>query len=225
MHEKIKLEIHGARRTGTNYLKKLIEKNFSNVCFAEEENWKHGIIWEDKKVDAHIIISKNPYSWLNSVRKHFRLIREPKEITGILLENYFMKYGHWLTVLKDKNHLIIKYENLIIEKNLILENLGRKFGLKKKNKKFKNINNVVTSKKVGKKRFNPDYYLKKKYLNSLSNSDIENIEFFLKRFKFKKISDKLGHKIIKTKGRTSRTKIIDKLKEIINNLKTTFSYI
>lgn len=78
-------QIAGLQRSGTNYIKELIENNFYNTCFKTsfyEKNktlppdykkkfWKHSLIkWDRKfidKSDPIFIIYKNPYRWIESI--------------------------------------------------------------------------------------------------------------------------------------------------------------
>ena len=74
------VKIFGIERSGTNFIQDLMKINtnakyvFSN-CYA----WKHGVIEKDMKdcnMDYRVekmnilIISKNPYSWFQSIKKY-----------------------------------------------------------------------------------------------------------------------------------------------------------
>lgn len=216
---KVNLKIHGVRRTGTNYFKRLMDKNFKNIYFLESEGWKHGIANDNEKIDGHIILVKNIYAWINSIRKHKRLINEPYEVTKIFVENYFIKYGHWITTLKQKS-IIINYEDLIIEekRQRIMNHLSKKFNLEK-NEKDENIEKIVSPQGVKNKKFDVNYYLDKEYLKDLSSLDIKNINKSIKEFEFEKIYRKLGYSLIKRGGRNTEDKVKDKIKEILFNLK------
>lgn len=64
-----KIKIHGAMRSGTNFLEFMLKNNFSiNVC-VNEFTWKHFEVDINIPVNFFILTYKNVYSWLKSMHK------------------------------------------------------------------------------------------------------------------------------------------------------------
>jgi len=61
----------GLQRSGTNYLKDLIEQNLNAKCLNRHDwCWKHSIDQPkefDPKSGKSIVITKNPYTWVESI--------------------------------------------------------------------------------------------------------------------------------------------------------------
>ena len=61
-------KVYGLLRCGTNYLYKLLDLNFKTTVFGPTElGWKHGPCQYEAYTDF-IFISKNPYSWIISLK-------------------------------------------------------------------------------------------------------------------------------------------------------------
>lgn len=74
---------HGVRRSGTNYIKVLLEQNYSNVIVSDNMVWKHGYYRNPEKSEIKripdldpklaqkyiksLIIIKDPYAWIESM--------------------------------------------------------------------------------------------------------------------------------------------------------------
>jgi len=70
----IPIKVLGLQRTGTNYISKLLTKNFPQIEIDENHGWKHGpycgYLFDEPSV---IVVSKNIYAWLPSVWKYWKL--------------------------------------------------------------------------------------------------------------------------------------------------------
>jgi len=71
---------YGLRRSGTNYIKIIFEKNYKVKIDTHRNGWKHGLCKMKEPMDALVCI-KEPYSWLTSIYKHAIRQGEIKEIT------------------------------------------------------------------------------------------------------------------------------------------------
>lgn len=99
------VKIYGMERSGTNYLKWLLENNLQDVEFTETTGWKHGepnteewmsrenVTMKDRRLSEAIkdgrlnwiVCSKDPYAWIVSFVRALR--------TGKVLPNHYQKHG------------------------------------------------------------------------------------------------------------------------------------
>lgn len=70
------IKLYGLQRSGTNYIARLIEKNFRNVRVwhngPDEKFWKHGPPQEAPGMDGYLLLVKNPFAWVVSYRKYMQ---------------------------------------------------------------------------------------------------------------------------------------------------------
>jgi len=176
------LKIFGLRRTGTNYLSKLLNINYEVKMIGGLAGWKHGK-YRVKKLFGHevdcIIISKNIYSWLTSLERRYKAWNFYKiEEMSDFIQMYNLAYGDWLNIpkrLETKKCFFVKYEDLIENSFLICERMSKELSFKRKTKEFINIEKVVKPREIlGLKNFNKDYYINHKYMTKY-NQDIKNL--------------------------------------------------
>jgi hypothetical protein len=167
------IKIYGLMRTGTNYISSLLKLNFKNTfVFMNVGGWKHGYFIKypnnknvlnsvDKKARRiyhkqkliklfrlnkvkFIIMIKNPYKWLLSVLKH-----KGKEINEnnikLELKDWNLKYKNYKYHLENGTALLIRYEDLLENRNLILNKIKNKYKLNKKSVNYKNINKILNA--------------------------------------------------------------------------------
>lgn len=157
-------KIYGQKRTGTNYISKIFIDNFIDIkVFMNIGGWKHGKIIEipdeknlintvdkntkkiiniSKTIDLFrknkvkfIVMIKNPYIWINSMCK-----MKNKSVKNILfvikqIEIWNTIYKNYKQYIENKKAYLIKYENLIENPKIVLEDLIKEFNLKRKLKK------------------------------------------------------------------------------------------
>ncbi len=166
------LKIFGLRRTGTNYLSKLLKDNYKVKMMGGAVGWKHGPYrvrrFLGREVNC-IVISKNIYSWLTSLHRRysswdFYKALEPADFTVM----YSFAYGNWLDIpkkLETKKCSFVKYENLIENPSLVCERVSKELGFKRKTKEFINIERIVKPREIlGTKDFDKEYYINRKYM-------------------------------------------------------------
>lgn len=138
--------LFGLQRSGTNFLEKIIHHNYlfksANHNMAPNRNlWKHNInptLKEYNKSHLAIHMHKNPYTWIESIctRNDAQWAYYQKEYSGIntdepeyelgpnkinvkvLAKAWSVYHSNWKIFLSDKNHITVKYEDLLTEDGL-----------------------------------------------------------------------------------------------------------
>ncbi len=209
---------YGAQRTGTNYLKRLMEKNFEHVTvFGSVLGWKHGMYetgngykhecsshqeWVERKtrddgrvysVDNHplkhskdelmsacenlhyLISVKDPYAYVVSY-KRFRANKQPWDQTKVVswMSTYIKQYAQWRQLYDQSPDkcIVVQYEQLLCNRDVVLSTIQAKFDLQKKHKQFVNEERVVKAStdhglNIGKNSFDVSYYLSKQYMDEM----------------------------------------------------------
>jgi hypothetical protein len=211
---------YGVQRSGTNYLKRLVELNFEDVVvFASILGWKHGMYetanshadkfqseshedWIAKKtkggkvhsVDNHIlrqytpeyllnacqdlkylISTKDPHAYIVSFKK-FRARKQPWDEKKVKawLNGYLESHKQWNKLYQDypDQCCLIKYEDLLSDKDVVLKSIQTKFGLVQKHDKLLNEERICRASTdhglmYNKSKFDPSYYLDKRYLDDM----------------------------------------------------------
>lgn len=213
-------KIYGQMRTGTNYIASLIKLNFLNTfILVNVGGWKHGNIIKNPSKENmlsrikkehkmkynkellfklfnlnainFIVMIKDPYKWLLSVLK-FKKKRIIKENIINELKIWNEKYSNYREHIKNGNVFLIKYEELLIDRNNILNRLKDYFNMRKRFRGYKNINKVLNPNcdhnlgSTGNRIFNKKkFYLsnKKVFSDELlqvinNNIDRELLEFY-----------------------------------------------
>ena len=188
------IKIHGSLRVGTNYLKKLIERNFEGRVFKSEEfGWKHGKIKYCKNF-KYIIIARNPFSWVNSFynweKIHERTTSEnlfnflSAGVTHPQLKNEWnatnpidawnKTYETYIDYLDRDNVVYIRYEDLISDFNRTIEDLCQNASLTTKLDRFVDCKERADNwkKPNPQKELNVSFYKNKNYLAKLDRQSI-----------------------------------------------------
>jgi hypothetical protein len=158
-------KIYGKQRTGTNYISSVLLDNFIDVkVFMNVGGWKHGNfivipnkinlvnsvdittkneididqtidLFKNNKVNF-IVIIKNPYMWVHSICKYYNkpIQNELFVIEQIKIWNEI--YSEYKQYIENGKAYLVKYEILLQEPNKVLEDLIKKFDLKRKNEKL-----------------------------------------------------------------------------------------
>lgn len=189
------VSIRGLERSGTGFAFELLEKNLLSTEVEHEK--KHSYHTSD--VDIPVILCvKNPYSWWLSFSDFGKTGREvensrdysdPKEC--IELWNSF--YNSWINSKCDT--LILRYEDILVDEKKEIERVSKFLGVRHTRIGFKveqYINNYVSrqTETLGGKFDRKDYFLSKRYLDSMKDEDIISIYNGLDR----KLLRKLGYK-------------------------------
>ena len=130
------------------------------------------------QVNYYLVISKDPYSWLQSYQNWAEQCNWP-ENEHHYIEEYNLFYGKWLDFSNCKTNVIfIRYIDLLKDLDSELNRLKRIMGLRKRlfAKIFPNRGRIIKvsqSSKFTESRRN--YYINKKYLEMYSDNEIEDI--------------------------------------------------
>jgi len=180
------IKIYGERNSCNNYLVKLIETNFRVEVSKSHQfpTYTNG--------DIHIVLVKNPYSWLLSLWKkphgtnQFRSKYVYLQFDEFLrtewrgypnsLERYNDIYKSYIDFLnKYGNAFLIRSEDLQRNPKEVLQKLASNYDLKLR--PFKNIDKEVNSggKQIGEGFNRLDYYLKEQWREKLTQEDVNFI--------------------------------------------------
>lgn len=200
------LKIYGLQRSGTNYLKALVEENFDVRVLQNIGGWKHGQIDPkfisrgykgdfDKETVKHlesllksgdipiIHIYKNPFAWIYSYRKYLHNMNRKDMDISTMMIMYNSLNTHW----KYKSNYSIDYERLLTDYKCadVLDFIGKLFSIPAVENPFiTDIPYVMGrgddsryDKYVRKnKKFDKNFYLQEKYMDSFSEEEIKEIK-------------------------------------------------
>ena len=196
-------KVHGMMRVGTNYIQKLIERNFNaKVLGSEEFGWKHGKIKYTSYLN-YIVVCKDPLSWLLSFR-HWEEIHERTRCNSLIefikndvthpylkeewcsknvIELWNEAYNSWLKYSDRHNVLFIKYEDIIANLNDSMSMIDKKFNLVKKNEFYLDINKRADDWQTPHRRkpLDIDYYKNKNYIDDITQGEMHFISKSLNR--------------------------------------------
>lgn len=212
------LKQFGCRRTGTNYLRALVERNLDDVeVWDYEGGWKHGIETPtDRAPDGYLIIAKDPYSWLLSMERYFgksppqkvwELLERAftpeahfKKTRGLLLELYTTKYAYWLERTEDRPRVVVRYEDLLEDLESVLGEIRDAFDLQPTDGTFEDISGRLQARGPGeetetKGSFDPGYYREERYLEEYTTRDLELIAERLREPGLDRVLDALGYEV------------------------------
>ena len=193
-------KIYGERNSGAIYLEWLLRKNLGlKIIETADLGWKHRLAPSEEELSENlkqevifICLVKNPYSWLLSLHKRpfnheslkslsftdflqysFGDYRNPIVMWNIK-NNSYLHLRNYV-----KNHTVIRYEDLLTDYKVIINNVSDKFALKRPTFYY-NINNLLThSHGIKSNKFHRDYYLEEKWIKSLRPHHIDFINGFL----------------------------------------------
>lgn len=192
--------LYGLQRSGTNYLRKLVELNLGFYTRNKKgpRSWKHRLDIPDNINDyVNIVLYKNPYKWLDSLHRNPEDFFERQTLFPCLnedgsynLTNIAKTYKHFMEtwVLSDVPTLNIRYEDLLKDKSEALVIISEMFDLTYVPTEIIEPKSVLNSKKFTSKK--KDYYLKADKTEYLSESNIAEVNEILDD----ELMEKLGYK-------------------------------
>lgn len=214
----VDLSEFGCRRTGTTYLKAVVEANFEEVAVHNMEGgWKHGLVEPGADVDGYLVVAKDPYAWLASMDRYFgtnppqRLWRwiesriDPEwhfvKTRALLLDGYFMKYAYWFDALEDRPHVYLRYEDLLEDLASSLGEIRDAFDLTPAGDRVEDVDRRTESpppkQPVGfGGAFDPTYYTERRYLDDLDADEVEQINEYITFHRFEPVLDRLGYELV-----------------------------
>lgn len=182
---------YGLPRTGTNYIKALIEKNYYAKVLANIGGWKHGYYCLSKQLDC-IVSIKHPLSWLVSMynhikssSKHFSINHVQETFSKFIISPFTIyrnqplvdnpvkfwneMYRHWLNI---PRVFVIVYENVLINP-YILDQLP----VSRLKSPLEDIHQVLKPGHekvyISNDKFDDSYYLEKKYLLNYTSDELD----------------------------------------------------
>lgn len=205
----------GLQRSGTNYLKDLIEQNLSVKCLNRHDwCWKHSIDQPkefDPKLGKSIVIIKNPYTWVESIafRKSVDWVKTQKTYpangfvyydnalgpqrldVGALAKTYAHFVNTW--IVNNPDTYVIRYEHLLETRHRVmhLEKIEKFLNTEKKNPLWINPSVGSTSQSLDMNYQRVMYYLDQKP-RQLTINQTQIINKTIGR----KVFNKLGYTII-----------------------------
>lgn len=188
----VKIKQYGEMRTGTCYLKVLLEKNFRNLYVSSNWlGWKHArprndaVRAREKGQLSFLVLVKDPFAWMWSIlqgiangygkmlhassrhpHNDYRLQKE-------LVARWNRNYKAWLTC-----DIKIRYEGLIMNYRRILQRVEKQLKLSRKKKHLHDIHaEVLPGEHVVSRAFSRrKFYVKRGYLKQLQPKTRKIIE-------------------------------------------------
>jgi len=193
------LKLYGLQRSGTNYIKFLLEQNFDVFVLQNWLGWKHGrveylkdneTLWRDLSVctlsteqkasikfsnTPRVAIKKNVHAWMVSFYKYkrFNWGRDYKHI----IDAYFTANRHY-----EKHCWMVDYDDLLTQPCVEMEAMMHKFDLSQRLDKKAWVTEYEKTMPRGgddhsdswavkyeNHKFSRSYYLEKKYLRQIPN--------------------------------------------------------
>jgi len=130
---------YGLHRSGTNFLRVILQENYEIVLLTNTGGWKHGYYELPQRLGHEtdvVICVKNPYAWLLSFYNHLQpekkitfeeflsqplnLQRPERQDRALCADGpaqlWVQMYEHWLAVeLKNHRRFIFRYEDVLAD--------------------------------------------------------------------------------------------------------------
>jgi hypothetical protein len=156
--------LYGLGRSGTNFTKAMLEKNFhvhvNQETYGNKHDHFHNVNMPSQNV-IMILCVKNPYHWLNSLHRYTEKevdistwLRKPNVLlsdhngvkrltrTSNPIQRWNNYNFHWNSV-EWNNKIVVRHEDFLNNWKKTLEKIGNKFDLKEKNNTLQTIDRVV----------------------------------------------------------------------------------
>lgn len=190
--------VFGLQKSGTKYLKRLLEVN-TDLKFKTKYVWKHTMDPLDIKDDdvEKFWITKSPYNWVRSVIKRHRVdilqkykrynLKEESEtnVRGLNVKNLMILYNHYHTMLNNSELTNVRYEELLSNSFYFFKDLYKD---KKYNVNLPPIQDIST----------PKFYIeretKEEYLSNPRFNDPLIVE--INKYINKDLIEQLGYKVV-----------------------------
>jgi len=130
---------YGLHRSGTNFLRVILQENYQVVLLTNTGGWKHGYYELLQRLGRELDIAicvKNPYAWLLSFYNHLQpekkitfaeFLRQPlnlerpeRQDRALIADGpaqlWVQMYEHWLGIeLKDHRRFLFRYEEVLAD--------------------------------------------------------------------------------------------------------------
>lgn len=191
--KKISLKQYGLQRSGTNYTRMLLLKNYFTNIVANEGGWKHGYYQATGSFrnEAHLIITvKDPFAWLVSICRysfvHIRktlpeFIRTKYGFEGLCNSNPIVHWNtmnlHWSNLILNSHKVcVVRYEDLLEYPQEVCDVVAKRVGLYRQENQFYIPKGKVSQNTTeGSGVFDRDFYLQKRYMKAFTGEDVKFI--------------------------------------------------
>lgn len=147
---------YGLHRSGTNFLRVILQENYRVTVFSNEGGWKHGHYELPQRLGREldcVVCVKDPYAWLVSLHRYRHparnvafpdFVRSPIKVVGpdgeahaIESPNPVRLWGemhqHWLSVkLRSHQMFVFNYEKVLARPEQSVQDLVEALGLERK---------------------------------------------------------------------------------------------
>lgn len=131
--KKKKMKIYGLKRTGTNFLAKLLIRNFHVECPENYNGWKHGAYVQHLLGEEvpFIVVIKHPLSWIDSLYDHIDSNWGFLRFANHYYWEWNNMYRHWDGLYKRHiTNKIVRYEDLIDDTKGMVKKIAKDFDMK-----------------------------------------------------------------------------------------------
>jgi len=154
----VTVQLHGLQRTGTNWLKLLLEENFKIRVLTSLAGSKHEHYIAPRLIDRElpvIIMTKNPWAWLTSMYRQVKCVPYYRQATGFddflhgpfifpstnalvwspnPIQHYNAMHYNWLQIqLETNKKFILRYEDVYEKTEEMLTQIAGNVGAERKN--------------------------------------------------------------------------------------------
>jgi hypothetical protein len=147
---------YGLHRSGTNFLRVILQENYQVTLLTNTGGWKHGFYELPQRLGREVDVAicvKNPYAWLLSFYNHLQpeqkisfaeflrlplnLERPERQDRALVADGpvqlWVQMYEHWLAVeLKDHRKFLFRYEDVLAEPRGSIQELVNALDLRRR---------------------------------------------------------------------------------------------
>src|SRR5215472_3933034 len=130
---------YGLHRSGTNFLRVILQENYEVTLLTNTGGWKHGFYELPQRLGREVDVAicvKNPYAWLLSFYNHLQreqnipfaeFVQQPlnferpeRQDRALIADGpaqlWVQMYEHWLAIeLKNHRRFLFRYEDVLAE--------------------------------------------------------------------------------------------------------------
>jgi len=182
-YEKCHIAIRGCLRTGTNLSHYVFRYNYNLLISSDDKHTYYDYPFFVKVSPKHLYVTiKHPISWIISARNYRHKGLGISYAINAEVPKWNKFYKGYLSLIGNypKNVQIIKYEDLVTNPEKIcdnfLKNCGINYNAVKKGEFYFPINKMGESNQESLEPFDISYYLDKKYINYITDKEIDQLK-------------------------------------------------
>jgi hypothetical protein len=184
----LEIKQYGLHRSGTNFLRVILQENYRIKVLMNEGGWKHGFFDLHRRLgrEVHCMLCvKDPYAWLVSFYNYRHpdrdllfsdFVRNPLTVLGPRgqddsiqagnpVQLWVRMYEHWLSInLEAHRVFLFRYEDVLSEPTESIQGLVGSLGLRRKESWCYRLRRLA-----GLKPANPEFYLPEIRLGALQD--------------------------------------------------------